>query len=110
MIIKNVNHLKLLREFDDNSILYDTQTLTNNAIYENGKMIGTSDLSINFLEGTDMTLVQAVINSHDPSPDIEDLPQTSLEQQLAQLKIEKDALEETVEMVLVDILPTIIGE
>lgn len=67
MKIEDVNPSKLIDEFIANGISIVNNS--NNLEYENGvprSHIGT--LCVELEEGTDMELVQQIINTHDPTP------------------------------------------
>lgn len=67
MIIDNVNPVKLTQEFWDNGII--VLNASNDLEYINGvptNYVGT--LNVSFAYGTDMILVQSIIDAHDPTP------------------------------------------
>ena len=72
MIIKNVNVIKLHSEFNGVGI-YPYPVIVN----------PNSSANFNFIEGTDMNLVQSIIDAHDPSPippPLSDIDKLRLEQ------------------------------
>ena len=77
MEIEKVNPSKLVDEFIASGISIVNNS--NNLKYENGiarSHIGT--LSADFAKGTDMELVQQIINTHDPTPSLEPLTENEM--------------------------------
>lgn len=68
MIIKNINPIKLLNEFSDRGVTWVNSS--NNLKYsDNGTPLSNvADMTITFTHGTNMDLVQSVIDAHDPTP------------------------------------------
>lgn len=64
MNIENVNVKKLLDEFTANSIVWTNAK--NNLNHDENEYIGT--VNVMFEDGTDMDLVQQIIDNHDPTP------------------------------------------
>lgn len=106
MIIKNVNHIKLLSEFDVANITYDKQNISHNMQYDSfGKPLqDTCDLDIKFAINTNMQLVQAIIDTHDPTP-IESMP-TELDILKEQIASQQAIIDE----LLFYVIPSILSE
>lgn len=110
MLISQVNCSKICQEFNDAGISWEYAI--DNVQYEYGEYVG--DLDITFPMGTDMILVQSIIDSHDTAPfptslTDEEKRLNAAEQELQQLREEKETLSDTLDMVLTDLIPNLLG-
>lgn len=84
VIINSVNPTKLLSEFTAANIIWCNAT--NDLMYDDNGVATTymANLTVDFAVGTDMQLVQQVIDEHDPTPsELQPTREEVLEQELA---------------------------